>query len=198
MASRWTSLLTRLLAFATAVLAVLAAYVVLFAPPQPDVPASARSTADGAASMIDADTSLQQAPDFALPTLAGDTLRLSAYRGQVVVLNFWATWCPPCREEIPLLVDLQREWESAGLQVVGVSLDEDGFAAVRPFARAMDVNYPMVVDDGTVARRYGGVRALPTTFLIGPTGRVHGYAPGLVTEAMLRPRVETLLAQIDD
>ena len=144
------------------------------------------------------DTSLQQAPDIALPTVEGDTFRLSDQRGRVVVLNFWATWCPPCREEIPLFVELQRELGDDGLQFVGVSLDQEGVDAVRPFAREMNVNYPIVVGDGTVAPRYGGIRALPTTFLIGPDGAIHGYAPGMVTEPLLRPRLDQLLAMIDD
>ena len=144
------------------------------------------------------DTSLQQAPDIALPTVEGDTFRLSDQRGEVVVLNFWATWCPPCREEIPLFVELQREFEDDGLQFVGVSMDQEGVDAVRPFAQKMGVNYPIVVDDGSVAPRYGGIRALPTTFLIGPDGAIHSYAPGMVTESLLRPRLDQLLAMIDD
>jgi cytochrome c biogenesis protein CcmG/thiol:disulfide interchange protein DsbE len=191
---RWTALLTRLLAFSTAVLGILAVYVFFIAPPAPESDGALSSAGSSLASV---DTSLQQAPDFVLPTMKGDTFRLSTHRGQVVVLNFWATWCAPCREEIPLFVELQRELGDAGLQFVGVSLDQKGFEAVRPFAQEMGVNYPMVIGDGTVAPRYGGVRALPTTFLIGPDGHIRGYAPGMVTESALRPRVETLLAMVD-
>jgi cytochrome c biogenesis protein CcmG/thiol:disulfide interchange protein DsbE len=129
--------------------------------------------------------------------MGGDTLRLSERRGEVVILNFWATWCPPCREEIPMFIEMQRELGDEGLQFVGISLDREGFEVVRPFAEDMGVNYPMVVDDGTVAPMYGGIPTVPTTYLIGPEGRVHGYAPGLVTESVLRPRVEELLAMID-
>lgn len=186
-----TSLLTRGLAFATAVLVVLAVYVFVVAP------ATERPPATGSMPVTEPDSSLQEAPDFALPTMDGETFRLSAHRGKVVVINFWATWCAPCREEIPMFVRLQRELGDDGLQFIGVSLDEEGFEVVRPFARWMEVNYPMVVDDGTVAPQYGGIPTVPTTFVIGPEGQVHGYAPGLVTESVLRPQVEELLATID-
>jgi cytochrome c biogenesis protein CcmG/thiol:disulfide interchange protein DsbE len=193
----WTIHATRGLTFASAVLIVLATYTFVF---RPDV--SERAPASSSANvhsmpLTAADTSLQRAPDFALPTMGGDTLRLSERRGEVVVLNFWATWCAPCREEIPMFVEMQRELGDEGLQFVGISLDRDGFEVVRPFAENMGVNYPMVVDDGTVAPMYGGIPTVPTTYLIGPEGRVHGYAPGLVTESVLRPRVEKLLAMID-
>lgn len=191
------ALLTRFLTFATAVLGVLAVYVFVLAPEPETPPVARQSVPAGGDALAAVDTSLQHAPDFALPTMRGDTFRLADQRGQVVVLNFWATWCPPCLKEMPMFIEMQREFEDDGLQFVGVSMDQKGFDAVRPFAQKMGVNYPLVVDDGSVAPMYGGVRALPTTFLIGPEGKVHGYAPGLLTESVLRPRVEELLAMID-
>lgn len=149
-------------------------------------------------SMTASDDDLQPAPDFALPTLAGDTFRLAEHRGKVVVLNFWATWCAPCRHEIPDFIALQRELGDAGVQFVGVSLDEEGFDVVRPYAEEMEINYPIVHDAGGVAVRYGGIRVVPTTFLIGPEGNVRGYAPGMVTEEVLRPKLEELLALIEE
>ena len=191
--ANWTTYATRGLTFASAVLIVVAAYTIIA---RPDV--SERAATTGSMPLTAADTSLQRAPDFALPTMDGDTLRLSDHRGEVVVLNFWATWCAPCRKEIPVFVEMQRELGEDGLQFIGVSLDEEGFEVVRPFAEDMKVNYPMAVDDGTIAPMYGGIPTVPTTFLIGPEGQVHGYAPGLVTESVLRPRVENLLAMTDD
>jgi peroxiredoxin len=194
----WTTHATRGLTFASAVLIVLAVYTLVFRPDVPErtpapTPAHARPVP-----LTTADTSLQRAPDFTLPTMDGGTFQLSAHRGEVVILNFWATWCAPCRKEIPLFVEMQQELGDEGLQFVGISLDQEGFEVVQPFADDMGVNYPMVVDDGTVAPMYGGIPTVPTTFLIGPEGRVHGYAPGLVTESVLRPRIEKLLAMIDD
>ena len=139
----------------------------------------------------------QRAPDFSRPTMDGGTFRLSDYRGEVVVLNFWATWCSPCRKEIPAFVNMQRALGDDGVQFVGVALDRGGFDAVRPFAEEMGINYPLIIDDGTIARQYGGVPTVPTTFVIGPDGIVEGYAPGLVTEVLLRPELERLAATIN-
>lgn len=135
----------------------------------------------------------QEAPDFALEQMNGQTFRLSDHRGEVVVVNFWATWCPPCRHEVPGFVELQEELGEEGLTFVGVSLDEEGFEVVRPFAEEMDINYPLVVDDGTVASQFGGVPALPTTFVVGSEGEVQFARPGFLPEAELRTRLEPLL-----
>lgn len=139
----------------------------------------------------------QRAPDFTRPMMDGGTFRLSDYRGEVVVLNFWATWCSPCRQEIPDFVKMQRELGDDGVQFVGVALDREGFEAVRPFAEEMGINYPIVMDDGRLARQYGGVPTVPTTFVIGPDGVVEGYAPGMITEALLRPELEKLIEAIN-
>lgn len=137
-----------------------------------------------------------EAPNFTLDTLGGDTFRLRDHRGEVVVLNFWATWCPPCRREIPDFVKLQRELGDRGLQFVGVALERSaGSEEVRAFAEKMNMNYPIGLGDGTIARKYGGVRGLPRTFVIGPEGKVRGQIPGMATESMLRPGLEKLLKE---
>jgi cytochrome c biogenesis protein CcmG/thiol:disulfide interchange protein DsbE len=123
----------------------------------------------------------------------GDSFRLADHRGEVVVVNFWATWCPPCRREIPGFIELQKEWGDKGLTFVGVSLDEEGFDAVRPYAEKMGINYPLVVDDGSVAQKYGGVSALPTSFIVGPEGTVQHARPGFLPESVLRDQVAPLL-----
>jgi len=113
-----------------------------------------------------------------------------------VVLNFWGTWCPPCREEIPMFVKLQRELGNEGLQFVGVALERSaGPKEVRAFTQKMDMNYPVGLGDGSIARKYGGVRGLPMTFIIGPDGIIQGHIPGMATESMLRPGLEKLLKQ---
>ncbi len=133
------------------------------------------------------------APDFALPSLAGDTLRLSDDRGKIVVLNVWATWCAPCRKETPDFVKLQREFAAAGVQFIGVSIDEEGFDVVRPFAEEFQVNYPLVVDDGTFQSLYREITAVPTTFLINRIGEIWAYMPGALSLESLRPILSMIL-----
>ncbi|HKW29006.1 MAG TPA: TlpA disulfide reductase family protein [Verrucomicrobiae bacterium] len=114
----------------------------------------------------------EAAPDFALTNLAGKTVRLSDFKGKIVLLDFWATWCAPCQEEIPSFVQLQKQYSGRGFTVLGIALDDDGAAVVKPLAQKLDVNYPLVIGDTQVAARYGGIQAVPTAFLIGRDGRI--------------------------
>jgi cytochrome c biogenesis protein CcmG/thiol:disulfide interchange protein DsbE len=149
---------------------------------------------DSAPQWATSELASDEAPDFSLKTLSGNTFRLKEHRGKVVVLNFWGTWCPPCREEIPMFVKLQRELGNEGLQFVGVALERSaGPKEVRAFTQKMDMNYPVGLGDGSIARKYGGVRGLPMTFIIGPDGIIQGHIPGMATESMLRPGLEKLL-----
>ncbi len=119
------------------------------------------------------------APDFQLKDVAGNNFRLSELRGKAVVLNFWATWCPPCKEEIPWFVDLQNQYGPQGLQIVGVSMDDAKPEAIAQFAANMHMNYPVLLGTDKVADLYGGVEALPTTFYIGRDGKVTKAVFGL-------------------
>jgi cytochrome c biogenesis protein CcmG/thiol:disulfide interchange protein DsbE len=126
------------------------------------------------------------APDFSLTDLSGRRLSLSEYKGKVVLLNFWATWCDPCRQEIPRFVELQNKYGERGLQVVGVSLDDDA-KAVPPFYRQYKMNYPVAVGDAKLAERFGDILGLPVNLLIDRDGRI---AARHVGEANI-PQVET-------
>jgi cytochrome c biogenesis protein CcmG/thiol:disulfide interchange protein DsbE len=138
----------------------------------------------------------REAPTFTLDRLNGEAFRLKEHRGKVVVLNFWATWCPPCREEIPDFVSLQEDLGDQGVQFVGVALERNPDPqAVRDFAEKMNINYPIGLDDGSISQKYGGIRGLPTTFVIGPEGEIRGRIPGRTTEEMLRPALEKLLEE---
>jgi peroxiredoxin len=113
-----------------------------------------------------------RAPDFTLPALSGKPVHLSDYQGRVVLLDFWATWCGPCRMEIPHFKQLTEKYGGRGFVVLGVSLDDTGAEVVRPFVADHEIAYPVVIGDQYTANRYGGVSALPTTFLIDRQGRV--------------------------
>ena len=160
-----------------------------------DAPANDAATAGNtlAGQNTPASTSLGEAPDFTLPTLAGDSLRLADLRGQIVVLNFWATWCAPCVEEIPELIDLHDELNPHGLTVLGVSLDEEGPDLIKPFTDRFGITYPILLDDGAVAEAYGGVWALPTTYVIDPEGQIMQRVIGLFPVEEMRPKFREML-----
>jgi peroxiredoxin len=140
----------------------------------------------------ESDVDGQPAAYFTLSTLDGDTLTLADLEGQVVILNFWATWCAPCRVEIPDLIEMQAELEDRGVQFVGVSIDDFGREAVVAFAEEAGFNYPIAIGDREISDAYGGVYALPTTVLIDREGIVRRKITGLVSRDMLRPMLEEL------
>lgn len=122
----------------------------------------------------------QAAPDFALQSLEGKTIRLSDFRGKAVALNFWATWCEPCKIETPWLVELQQKYGPDGLQVVGISADEgDSKEDVAKFTQTMGVNYPILLGKEEVITAYGGVQFLPETVYIDRDGKVVDKVFGL-------------------
>ena len=164
-------------------------------------------------SKIDAQQAGVAAPDVTLTTLSGETFRLSDYRGKVVVLNFWATWCPPCRLEIPHFVDLYEAYKDQGVVVVGVSLDRGGTAVVQAFARQHGITYPVAMASGEVVRAFsrlqgipttrsgggrisvddGNIQAIPTTFVIDQDGRIYRKHVGYRERKHLEPELTRLL-----
>lgn len=130
------------------------------------------------------------APGFTLLDLSGRKIDLSAFGGQVVLLNFWATWCAPCREETPEFMNLQNKYGNQGLRVIGISLDDDA-KPVLGFYDQFRINYPIVIGDAGLAERYGGILGLPVTFLIGCDGRIYsrysGKADIMQVERELKP-----------
>lgn len=134
-----------------------------------------------------------KAIDFTLPMSGGKgQMVLSSYQGKVVLLDFWATWCPPCKEEIPHFVKMQGEWGSKGFQILGVALDKDGDKAVVPFAQKYGINYPLALDDGAIADQYG-VRSIPTTLLIDKQGHVVKRYVGFVAPETFEKDISALL-----
>lgn len=125
----------------------------------------------------------KSAPDFSLRDSDGRTVRLSDYRGKVVLLNFWATWCSPCRFEIPWFVQFERQHKDQGFAVIGISMDDEGWAAVKPFMEELGINYRVLMGNDTVTLLYGGVDSLPTSFVIDRAGKVANVHIGLVSKS---------------
>ncbi len=135
------------------------------------------------------------APDFVLRTLDGKDFRMTDHRGEVVLINFWATWCGPCVVETPELVDLYNDLHEEGLTILGISLDEEGFEVVAPFAEEFHVTYPIAVDDGTVAEAFGGVYGLPTSYVIDKNGAIQQRFIGIFPTKEMRPVLEEMLQE---
>lgn len=132
------------------------------------------------------------APDFTLPQLSGQQLTLSDYRGKVVLLDFWATWCEPCRVETPFLVDLQNKYRDQGLQIIGVSMD-DTPDPVHGFYQQFKMNYPVVMGNAKIGEEYGGVLGLPIAFLIDREGRIQKKHMGATDASVFETEVTALL-----
>lgn len=124
------------------------------------------------------------APDFKLTDIGGNKVSLSDFKGKAVILNFFASWCPPCREEIPDFIKLQSAYEKNGFTMVGVALVS--LRDASNFAKKVGINYPVLIDDGMVSNEYGPVRSIPTTFIIGKDSKIVkvyiGYRPKEVFE----------------
>jgi peroxiredoxin len=138
----------------------------------------------------------KDAPDFQLRDLDGNNVRLADLRGKAVLLNFWATWCPPCKIEMPWFVDLQKQYGPQGLQIVGVAMDEgNAHDAVAKFAKEMGLNYTVLLGTSQVADQYGGVDALPTTYYIGRDGKIVNRVYGLVSHSEIEDSIKLALKQ---
>lgn len=123
------------------------------------------------------------APAFSLKDADGRTVNLADYRGKVVLLNFWATWCGPCKIEIPWFIEFEQKYRDKGFAVLGVSMDEDGWSVVKPYVAAAKVNYRVLLGNDEVAQQYGGVDSLPTSFVIDRNGQIVAQHVGLVTKS---------------
>jgi peroxiredoxin len=133
------------------------------------------------------------APGWELRDLDGKAVHLSDFKGKVVILDFWATWCPPCRAELPSFVALQKKYQAQGLAVVGISVDQGGADAVKSFAQKAGINYPIVLSDGKVTDAYGGIEGIPTTFIIDRNGHIVKKHVGLTNEDEFESEIKPLL-----
>lgn len=135
----------------------------------------------------------KQAPDFTLQDLDGKPVKLSDFRGKAVLLNFWATFCGPCKVEMPWLVELQKQYGPQGLQIVGVALDDSGKDAIQKYAKEMGVNYTILQGQDSVGDAYGAV-GLPATFYIDRNGKIVDSALGLVSRSEIEDNIKKALA----
>ncbi|MBZ5727214.1 MAG: TlpA family protein disulfide reductase [Acidobacteriia bacterium] len=145
------------------------------------------------AATVKPDKDRKEAPGFTLKDAEGKTVQLADYRGKVLLLDFWATWCGPCKIEIPWFVEMQRKHKDKGFEVLGVSMDDDGWDVVKPFLTKLGVNYRVVMGNDETAQLYGGVDALPTTFLIDRSGRIAAVHVGLTSRREIEDGVGQLL-----
>ena len=137
----------------------------------------------------------QTAPDFTLANLDGKSVQLSSYRGQAVLLNFWATWCGPCKIEMPWFVELQKQYGPEGLQIVGVAMDDSDQGDIAKFVKEMGVNYPILIGKEAVGQEYGGVNVLPTTFFIDRDGKIVAREFGLQSRSVFVDHIKEALSR---
>ena len=140
------------------------------------------------------------APDFSLKVIdcRGKSMRLSSLQGKVVLLNFWATWCEPCKIEMPWLAELQTKYGPQGLQIVGVAMDDASEKDISRFARKMGVNYPVLQGTESVADVYGGLEGLPVSFVLDRSGVVSDRIVGLVSESVIEDAIKKSLTGNDN
>jgi cytochrome c biogenesis protein CcmG/thiol:disulfide interchange protein DsbE len=135
----------------------------------------------------------QPVPDFTAQDIYGNTFNFSDLKGKVVILDFWATWCAPCKVEIPWFLDLYDRYKGQGLEVVGVAMDDEGMSVVKPFAEKLRINYHVVLGNENLATQFGGIVGLPTTFIIGRDGKIVAQHQGLVGRNTFEEAVKKLL-----
>jgi cytochrome c biogenesis protein CcmG/thiol:disulfide interchange protein DsbE len=133
------------------------------------------------------------APEFALKDADGKIVRLEEYKGKVVLLDFFATWCGPCKIEIPWFMEMERANKDKGFSVLGVSMDDEGWEVVKPFLADLGVNYRVVIGNDATAQIYGGVDSLPTTFLIDRNGKIAAIHIGLASKKVFEDGIQQLL-----
>jgi thiol-disulfide isomerase/thioredoxin len=149
----------------------------------------------------------KQAPEFSLADLSGKKVSLSSYKGKTVMINFWATWCGPCKIETPWLVELRNEYASKGFEILGISAEADDLAdddkaglakqkaAVAAFAKQEHMEYPVLINGDSISTAYGGLDAMPTSFFVDRTGKVVAVQLGITSKADMAAKIDKALAE---
>jgi len=136
---------------------------------------------------------LREAPAWSLKDVDGKTVNFADFKGKVVVIDFWATWCPPCREEIPGYIEMTKKHGKDGLVIIGISLDQAGPGIVRSFIAKSGINYPIVMGDDATVAAFGGVEGIPTTFLIDRDGMIRDKKVGMMAAAEYEKKILAIL-----
>lgn len=140
-------------------------------------------------------SSRTEAPAFELPSVSGDAISLADYKGNVVLLNFWASWSQPCRNALPLFIDLKREYEDQNLAIIGIALDTDTKENIPDVVEQEEINYPVVYGEMSTAQSFGDIRSIPTTFVIDKEGRIYSTYVGEMTAQVFRNDINKLLGE---
>jgi cytochrome c biogenesis protein CcmG/thiol:disulfide interchange protein DsbE len=135
------------------------------------------------------------APDFSLQDINGNIVKLSDFTGKTVVLNFWATWCAPCRKEIPDFIEMQNEYGKQGVQFIGIAIDQEGVQVIKPYAEKVKMNYPVLVGNDAVFAKFGGNNAIPVTLLIDKKGTIRNSYVGMKPKQALEDMVLALMRE---
>jgi peroxiredoxin len=142
------------------------------------------------------DSGRKQAPNFSLKDATGNTVNLADYRGKVVLVNFWATWCGPCEVEIPWFIEFEQKYKDQGFAVLGVSMDDDGWKSVQPFVAKHKINYRVVIGSEVVSQQFGNIESLPTSFVLDRQGRIAANHVGLVEKKEYQDEIVKLLEDV--
>ena len=154
---------------------------------------AACATQATAGKVVKDDQDRKTAPEFELKDVSGKVVRLADYKGKVVLLDFWATWCGPCGIEIPWFVDFQRRYKDRGFEVLGVSMDDDGWKSVRPYVASHKINYRVMIGSEVVSQQFGEIDSLPTSFVLDREGRIASNHVGLVDKMDYQNEIVKLL-----
>jgi thiol-disulfide isomerase/thioredoxin len=156
-------------------------------------PAVKFTSALGLTPVVGSGSNLGPMPDWKLPDLNSAPVTSADYKGKVVLINFWSTWCPPCVAEIPGFIQVQDEYRAKGLTILGFSMDEGDPQVVRDFVKANGINYPILRGDSRVAQAFGGVNGIPASFLVDQKGQIVLHHTGILSAKALRAAVDPLL-----